>query len=809
MINTYFQVALRNLTKDTFYSAINVLGLTVGLTCFILIYLFVQHELSFDKYYKDSERTYRVASNGSFGGSDFDIAVVGAPTGEAMLNDYPEVEDYFRFRSIGSILFRSGENYYKEERVVFADANFFDFFSQKMIKGNAATALAKPYNITLNEEIAQKVFGDADPIGEVVEFDDGVKYEVTGVFEKIPDNTHFQFDVILSLESLEESRLPIWVNQNFQTYIRVSPGTDIENFERKIQGMVEKYMGPEVLKFLGKSLEEFKEQGNSIAFYLQPVADIHLRSNLVAELQPNGDIRYVYIFSAIGIFILLIACINYMNLATARSSGRAKEVGIRKVMGAHKPQLILQFVIESILITLFAAILAIILGYWLIPFYNDIAGKSFDPEMFESIKLISLLLAVTIVVGVLAGSYPAFFLTAFAPITVLRSHLSTGMKSSLLRNVLVIVQFSISIFLIVGTLVIFDQLSFIQNKSLGFEKEHKIILHNTSSLNGSAQTFKEEVLNDRNFASASISSYLPSPSSRSQSAVFKGNDPAAGTSSMQIWVTDHDFIKTLGMNILSGRDFSKDHASDSTTVIINQSAVKRFEFDEPLGQEIGFYTGSEGSEDSDRSTFKVIGVIEDFHFNSLKQNISPLIIVLGKSQNFITFKLNGSDYPQALSALESKWNEFAPGYPFEYTFLDDALNEVYSNELKMGKIFAIFSSIAIVIACLGLFALSSFTAEQRSKEIGIRKVLGASVTGIMALLSREFIKLMLVSFIIAAPLAYWSMNSWLEDFAYRTDVHFITFIIAGLGSFAIAWATLSFQALRAARANPVNTLRDE
>ena len=392
----------------------------------------------------------------------------------------------------------------------------------------------------------------------------------------------------------------------------------------------------------------------------------------------------------------------------------------------------------------------------------------------------------------------------------MKGNLASGSKNSRLRNILVVFQFSVSIFLIVGTMVIFNQLTFVQNSDLGFEKEHKIILHNTAALGSMNKSFKEEVLANSQFESATITSYLPSPSSRSQNAVFKGNDPSDGTVSMQFWSVDHDFVKTIGIDVVEGRDFSTDFLSDSTAVILNEAAVKQLGFEFPLEEKVGFYTGeSAGGETFTRTAFKVIGVIKDFNFNSLRQNISPLILKLGESPRYITFKTNAENYTQALETLEAKWNEFAPGYPFEYTFLDDALNEVYAGDLRVGKILATFASIAIFIACLGLFALSAFTAEQRSKEIGIRKVLGASVIGIMSLLSKEFFKLMTLAFLIAAPLSYLVMDKWLEDFAYRTSLQVSTFLIAGLGSFLVAWITMSYQSLRAAQTNPVNTLRDE
>jgi putative ABC transport system permease protein len=749
---------------------------------------------------------------GRFGGNEFNIAVISAAQGPQMKEDFPEVEDYVRFRTRGYFLVKYGEDIYKEESVSYVDANVFDFFGINMISGDPATALKEPKTLVITEALAKKLFGEEDALGKVVKISNDQDYKITGVMAPLPQNTHFHFDILASMETLDEAKNAIWLSQNFQTYFRLAEGASVENLEAKFPEMVEKYIGPELERFMGASMEDFAEAGNNIGYYMTPVTDIHLHSQVDAQLGPPGDIKYVYIFSAVAAFILIIACVNFMNLATARSANRAKEVGVRKVMGAYRHNLVSQFLLESLIITAISFAVAIGLLAVALPYFNELTGKVFSLSILATPTLAISLVAILIVVGLLAGSYPAFFLSAFQPSSVLKGKLNIGMKSGSLRSVLVVLQFSISIFLVVGTLIVFDQLNYIQTKKLGYDREQLIVLQNTYVLDKSIESFKNEVVANDYFQSGSISGFLPIRSNNNNSAMFPGRNPKSNsTTSLAMFYVDYDYIPTLGMELIEGRNFSKDFGTDSTAIIINEATAKQFGIaDDPIGQELGTFDGEDSSPDNPTiAVFKVIGVVKDFHFESLKTDIRPAVIFLGESTSRITFKLNTIEYPAAISFLHSKWDEFAPGQPFEYAFYDEEFNAEYKAEEKVGEIFGIFACLAIFIACLGLFGLAAFTAEQRTKEVGIRKVLGASISSIILLLSKEFMKLVLIAFVVTVPLAWFAMDAWLQDFAYRTTIGVGVFALAGGVSFIIAWLTMSVHSYKAAAMNPSSSLRTE
>lgn len=812
MLTNYLKVAFRSLVRSKFFSLINILGLAIGICSFLLIVFFVQDELSYDKHLPHADRMYRLDMTGRFGGNEFNIAVVSAAQGPQMKEDFPEIEDYVRFRTRGNFLVKYGENTFKEEDVAYADANVFEFFGIPMVAGDPATALKEPNALVISEALAKKIFGTDEAVGKVVKISGTDDFKITGVMKALPHNTHFHFEALASVETLDEAKNAIWLSQNFQTYFRLVQGADPAALEAKFPDMVLKYIGPEVEKFIGASMDEFSQAGNKIGYFLTPVTDIHLHSHVDVQLGPTGDIKYVYIFSAVAAFILIIACVNFMNLSTARSANRAKEVGIRKVMGAYRSNLIYQFLMESLLITAVAFLFALGFTALSLPYFNQLTGKEFSLDILGTPTLAFALAGILVFVGLLAGSYPAFFLSAFQPASVLKGKLKTGMRSGKLRSTLVVLQFAISIFLVVGTLTVFDQLKYIQSKKLGYDREQLIVLQNTYVLGGSIESFKNEVLNNNAFTNGTVSGFLPIRSSSTNSAVFPGKNPKSNsTTSCAFFYVDYDYIPTLGMELVAGRNFSKDFGADSTGIIINESTARQFGIaDDPIGKELGTYEG--GSADDPElniSVFKVIGVVKDFHFESLKTDIRPAVIFLGKSTSRITFRLNTTDYPAAISYLQQKWNEFAPGQPFEYAFYDEEFNAEYKAEQKVGEIFGIFAGLAIFIACLGLFGLAAFTAEQKTKEVGIRKVLGASVSSIIFLLSREFMKLVLVAFVIAVPVAWFAMDSWLQDFAYRTSLGLEVFLLAGGLSFLIAWLTMSFHSYRAAVINPSRSLRTE
>ena len=811
MIRNYISVAIRNLLKHKFYSGLNILGLSVGVTCFLLIFLYVKHEISYDNFHSDIENIYRLDFEGSLNGNDFIGAVASPPAAAALVNDFPEFLEAIRFREKGDLLVKQkGETQtIKEDKGIYVDGNFFNFFSFNLIQGDPNTCLVAPNLIVLSESAALKYFGNENPIGKVLTIDNDADFEVTGVFEDFPSNSHFDFDVLLSLETLDEARQGFWLSFNFNTYFKVQPGTDPAAIEAKFPSIIEKYIGPEVERFLGGTMDQFYEAGNKIGFYLFPMKDIHLYSAKEGELGINGDIKYIYIFSAIASFILLIACINFMNLATARSSNRAKEVGIRKTMGAYRPQLIKQFLAEAIVLSLISFVLAFGLASAFFSGFNSLAGKDLLYSDLFGPNFVLLMFVVMVVVGLLAGSYPAFYLSGFRPVEVLKGKLNLGMKGGGLRSVLVVFQFTLSIIMIVGTAVVFDQLDYIQNKKLGFDKDHVLMVQDPWVMKDGLESFKNEVLRNPKVKSGTISSFIPASDSDNSTIFFPGNSPDENnTYVVSNWRVDYDYIETLGMKLVAGRNFSKDFQTDSLALIINETAANQFGFTDAIGETVSTYDGN-SPEDIWVQPYKVIGVVEDFHATSMRDVIQPLVIYLGQSRGFISFKIQGDDINGTISTIQSKWDEFAPGQPFSYSFLDQKFDALYDNEQQVGKIFGIFSFLAIFIACLGLFGLAAFTAEQRTKEIGVRKVMGASISGIMGLLSKESMKLMFIAFVLASPLAYFAMDSWLQDFAFRTDIKVTTFLAAGILSFLVAWLTMSYNTLRAARTNPVNALRDE
>ncbi len=813
MFKNYLKIAARNLLKHKVYSLINVLGLAIGMACCILILLYVQHELSYDRHHEKADQIYRVAADLKFGGNHFQLAVAPAPLAETLVRDFPEVMAAARFRDYGSALVKkSGEQNFKEERVIFADNAVFDIFTIPMLAGDPKTALLAPNTLVINQSTAQKYFGKSDPLGQTLIFDHTEAYKITGVIADMPENSHFHFDLMASLAGSEEGKSDMWGGNNFATYLLLKSGADPAALQAKFPAMIEKYLGPQVQQLLGSTMAELRKSGNYANYYLQPLRDIHLHSDLSVELEPNGNIKYVYIFSAIAFFILLIACINFMNLATARSANRAKEVGIRKVVGSYRRQLVGQFLAESLFLSVIALALALVLVELILPAFNHLAEKSLQTFYFGNWPLLVALLGITLLVGVIAGSYPAFLLSSFKPVSVLKSAKFAGARSSRLRSVLVVFQFAASVILIVGTLIIKEQLHYIQSKSLGFNKEQVLVLHDAYALQEKLEAFKNEALRNSSIVSATVSGYLPVSSNRSDTNFWpEGQNAGDHSVSMQIWTADYGYIETMGMEIVAGRNFSESLGADSSGIILNERAAKMFGFDDPLGKRINTwtYTSGVGIDRNRTIPYTVVGVVKDFHFASLKENIGALGLRLGRSRGLISFRFKANETAAVLAFLETKWKAFAPDQPFAYSFLDERFRNMYRSEQKVGEIFSVFAGLAIFTACLGLFGLASFMAEQRTKEVGIRKVLGATVMNVTTLLSKDFIKLVVLANLMAWPAAWFIMNRWLQDFAYRINIGWWVFALAGGAALFIALATVSMQALKAALANPVEALRYE
>jgi len=811
MLKNYFNVALRNLLKHKFYSLLNIMGLSIGLACFMLISLFIKDELSYDTFNKDYKRMYRMDFAATLNGNDIISAQTGKPVADVLIQDYPEVAETIRLRDYSPwfVKRKEGVETFKEEQVLMADSNFFKFFTVKLVYGEVETALRRPNTLALDIETSKKIFGDVNPIGEVLLLDNSTDYEVTAVYEKIPQTSHFNHNMILSMTSIDWGP-GNWLSTNFNTYVKLREGAEETALESKFPEMTEIYCGPLIEQFLNMNLQEFRESGNALGFSLTPITDIHLTSDKEDELEANGNIKYVYVFSAVALFILALACINFMNLSTARSSNRAKEVGVRKVMGAFRKQLIYQFISEAILISFLSFIAAYSLVLAAIPGFNLITGKELSYLVILEPAYLFAMLGIIVLVGVLAGSYPAFYLSMFKPAEVLKGKIRQGIKSGPIRSTLVVFQFSISIIMIIGTAIVFDQLSFIQNKKLGYDKDQILTVNDTFILGDQVKAFKEEASRNANIINSTVTSFTPTSNYSNSDLYFKSPSAAADESLVLSEArVDFDFVSTLGIQIKEGRAFSKDFATDSTAVILNESAVVQFGFEDPVGSMLYTYEG--GDDDNPEVVpLRIVGIVKDFHYESLRNNISPLIIKLGGgSSGTAMFKIQMANSNETIDHLKATWEKFAPGQPFDFRFLNNEFNAQYEEEQKVGQIFSIFAILAIVIACLGLFGLAAFTAEQKTKEIGIRKTLGASVSSIVNLLSKNFIKLVLISFLVAIPISYLAMEYWLGDFAYRTTLKPVTFILSGLAAIVIAWITISFQSWKAARSNPVKSLRTE
>jgi putative ABC transport system permease protein len=810
MFKNYLITTWRNLVKSKAYSIINITGLAIGLSCFLLIALYVMDELSYDRFFPDADRIYRINSDIRFGGANLHMAVTSDMMGQLLKKDYPQVEQYTRIYTFnGDKLIKKGNEYIDEKKVANVDSTFFDVFQLSVIEGDTRHALDEPNTVVLTESSAKKYFGSTDVIGKTIETKDDKNpfYKITAVVKDIPGNAHFHFDFFFSMKNVDYQWGQL-TSHNFYTYLKLKKGTDYKAFEKNFDQYLNKYVLPEAKQLLNiNSMDEFRKAGNLVAYSMMPLTDIHLYSDWAWELSPSGNIQYVYIFSAVALFILLIACINFMNLATARSANRAKEVGIRKVLGTEKHRLVFQFLIESTVMVFISLLIAIIIVFAILPLFNSVADKEMTISSLFSVRILPLLIALPFIVGLMAGGYPAFFLSAFKPIEVLKGKLNLGSRSAGLRSVLVVFQFATSIFLIVGTIVVYEQLNYIQTKNLGYNKDQVLIINGISSLNNNATAFKNEVSQLPGVVSATLSGYLPvkdsyrSDNSYSKDAVMT----ATNGFDMQRWYIDYDYIKTLGMQIIKGRNFSKDFPTDSNAIIINETTEKILGYADPVGKKVYTTIDNKGN----TMPLTIIGVVKNFNFESLHEDIGPLSFRLGGGDGLGVFKVHTSNIQQLVAQIQNNWKTLAPGLPFSYRFLNESFNEMYRAEQRVGKIALIFSVLAIFIACLGLFGLATFIAEQRTKEIGIRKVLGASVQGIVQMLSKDFIKLVTIAFVFAAPLAWWAMHSWLRDFAYRIDIEWWMFAAAGLGALLIALITVSFQAIKAALTNPVKSLRTE
>jgi putative ABC transport system permease protein len=807
MWKNYFKIAWRNLLKKKVYSFINIVGLGVGMACCLLIFLFVQDELSYDTYHEKGERIYRL-THGSRSpervteGDDTAPFWVwhNAPVGPALKEEFPEVEKIVQFSGRSDLLLSYGETTLQEDGVFFMDSTVFDVFSWKLIQGDPKTALVAPFSIVLTESTAKRYFGDEEPLGKTLKGSESAgrgragDYTVTGVMEDIPSNSHFTFNALLSLSTFKLSNPNVfdnWGYVDFYTYFLASEQFDPVAFEAKLPSFIKR---------------RATDTNEDYAIKVEPLKDVYLRTTAQRLPGETGSLTNIYVFSMIGVFILIIAMINFMNLSTARSMERAKEVGIRKSIGADRRSLIYQFLGESLIIVFLAALVAFLFVSVALPMMNDLTGKAFAFDQLFNWQTVPFFLGIMLIVGLLAGSYPAFVLSSFQPVLILKGINKSGTKGVFLRKGLVVFQFSLSIALIAGTMIVYTQLGHLLDKDMGFDKEQMLVLdyNYDERVNYMSSALKAEMENLPSVTSAAFSrsvpgSYFPNAYTNIQNA--EGEMVGMAQPVFQVGI---DFINHYDLELIAGRSYSRDFPSDSSSaLVINEATARQFGYANPadiVGKKFDQW-GRAG---------EVIGVVKDFNYISLHRTIEPLTLPFEPyASRYLSLKVSGGDISATIAQVQEVWGKLAPQRPFLYSFLDEDFNTQYQSDFRFRKIFTTFSILAILIACLGLLGLATYTAEQRTKEIGVRKVLGADVSSIVGLLSRDFVKLVLMAVVIATPVSWYAMNQWLEGFAYQVPVHWWTFGIAGIMAVVVALATISFQSIKAALMNPVKSLRSE
>lgn len=799
MLKNLLKIAIRNILKDKTYSAINILGLTIGITCSMFLLMYILDELSYDRYHKNADNIYRIVSNIKEPDNAFTWAVAQVPLGEELRDNYPEVQNVVRFFGQGRTQYKNGDKQFYEEDLFLADSTVFDMFTYTFIDGDAATALDNPFSMVVTEKMAKKYFSDMQSVvGQSLQNLQGEEFKITGLIKDVPPNSHFRFDGLISRNTRPQFQ-GSWGNFGVSTYVQLPAGYDLSKMYTSFDKIIKEKVNP-----------IFEQYNIKIQYELQRMTDIHLYSKIQDEAEEGGDISYIYIFGAIAVFMLIIACINYMNLATARSANRAKEVGVRKVMGSQRLQLVTQFITESVVLALIALITSLVLIYALLPGFNSLANKELPFSYVLQLPVLLSLVGIMLFVGVVGGSYPAFYLSGFNPVSVLKGKLAAKGGTVVFRKILVVFQFAISVFMLISTLIVFDQLQYLRNKDLGFDKERVVRL----SLSGRDIQQKGPVLAERLKQSpevAGVGMASNSPGQGIGKLLFKveDNEGKMTDRGVDLFNADFDFVKSMGMEIVQGRDFSRDIVSDTTyAVLVNEAMVKRMAWSNPLGKKFVLEGAGPNNTNIEK---RVVGVLKDYHQNSLYSVIEPLMIVLDKNGRLMFVRTAEGDVKKSLAAIEKAWKEIFPNNPFEYSFLDQDFNSQYKADEKRSQIFTIFSGLTVTIACLGLLGLAAFTTEQRTKEIGVRKVIGASVRGLVVLVSKEFFLLVGIGMVLAFPAAWFVTDDWLQNFAYRIQLsgEWITFLVSALLAFAITLATVGYHVIRAASANPVKSLRVE
>ena len=806
---SYLKIAFRSLIKQRLYAFINIVGLAIGVTTCILILMFVRYEKSYDRFHPNAENIYRLNLQGKLGDNSFSMTNSTAPAGPTMLEEYPEVVNYVRIRNTGFPVFRYEDKVFSEEHLWQADSSVFEVFAIPMVQGDPKTALTQPLSIVLTERMAKKYFGDENPMGKTLNSDNRIDVTVTGVVKEMPRNSHWHFDFLGSMSTFEDSRSTQWLSNNFITYLQLEEGADPVAFEAKFPELIQKYVGPQIQQVLGISFDQLKERGDAYAYFLTPLTDIHLYGHLNGEIEVNGDATTVTVFAYIAIFILLLACINYMNLSTARSMSRAREIGIRKTLGGKRTQIILQFMAESIFVTFIAFVLALLIVQLILPWFSTLI----DTPLALTIADIPAILLWAIPVGLLAGSYPAFLLSSFNPVKVLKGSKTVSGGRNWLRNGLVIFQFAVSVTLLISTFIIRDQLNYLQTKDLGLNPENLLVVKKTDDIGASIQAFKAGLREDPGTILVSNSTAIPgNEDGLNGNATIMLVDDVEETRLLASFLVDENYADVYDLEMAEGRFFSRERGTDTNAVVMNEAAAKAYGVKDPLGQELITFFGR------GRTPFRIIGIVKDYHFESPQQEIRPMAAFLlgdGTARRrpnfgkFVTLKYTPNQLAGTLAHIESTWKQYAGEQALEYDHFEEMYARLYKSEQQSAAIVLLFAGLAIFIACLGLLGLASYNAERRTKEIGIRKVLGASVRSVLILLSKDTLKLMLIAVVLAIPVAYYAMNDWLQNYAYRIDISIFVFIGASLIAMLVALITVVWQSYQAAIANPVKSLRYE
>lgn len=800
MAHNFFKHSFRALNRHKGYLLINMAGLSIGIACSLIIALFITHELRYDRFNDKKDRIFRLNVYGVVGDREINYGVTYAPLGPVMMKEFPEVEDFNRFNVFPEIQVKYQDKSFMEKNLIESDSSFFNIFSIPLLRGDIKKVLNEPHTLVLSVSAAVKIFGNDDPLDKTLLIgNDSVPFRITGIMEDIPETSHFNANMIASFLTYSSAYDNNWGNSSFVTYILLKPGIDPEDVNRKIPGIIRKYMGPDIEKYFGITVDDFFVK-NKYRMYLQPLKEIHFNPAIIQNTKPSSNPKYVYIFGSIAILIIIIGTINFMNLSTAQASGRAKEVGIKKVSGSSKGMLIRQFLAESVIISLASLALAIIIIENTLPYLNNLLGLKLHLNLFTNWYVLPLLLVFSVLVGLLAGSYPAFFLSSFNPYIVLKGKLRDTLKSSRLRSMLVVLQFSISIILIVGTIIMARQIRFMVNKDLGFNKEQLLVIMNAGAIGNRIESFKETLLNLPDVMKVSSSSVVPGHSESGTTYALEGRP--GEVFEFKINYVDYDFFDTYDMKISSGRAFNETFGADKDACIINESAVKELSLASALTTRLI----------SGENQLPVIGVLRNFNFESLRNEIIPYVFRIKNDYNnyeYVSIRLSAHSNANAVNGIEKAWNAFVPDYPFRFFFMDQDFAQKYREERQNAQLSVLFSILAIIIASLGLFGLTSFTIEQKTKEIGIRKSMGASMASIFYLISKEFIILVCLSAVISLPFIYYVARNWLQNYYYRITLSPVDFLSGFVIAMIIAMLTISYRTIKSARTDPVEALRYE